>query len=358
MDKNIFKFEGLIINRIIVHRINIKDDNKQRVSPRLSSKLINIEGEGLDAIQSRITEALGSKSHGLEVSIEDVSEDSFFKIAAASMHINDEGFIENTKKLANKLTDAQLQTTSPGGLLAIVQGRITDNALPFLAVIKAETQSGFNTKEDIEHVFMEYIAELALTPHQKFYKLGFLAEIISEKEPTIHNYRAFLFDHLLTKTDTAKAATYFYNHFLGMSLHKSSKKLTEDFYTQTKNFINTAPVDKETKIDMHNALRVELLSNNTTLNVSDFANSHIPPEIKDEYVQFMRQNNFPEQSISKDIDYIKSKLKSRQKLVFSNDIWISIPPGDTAKELIKFDKSTGNIEYTTIQIKGKFVKQE
>lgn len=357
MSISAFSFEGLMIERVIAHKILPKTADKQITPAKLSKKIISFKGDALDALQQRITEALANKSHGIEMSIRDSDEGSFFTLASSILHCDDNKFIEVTQKLADKLTVSQFSSNAPGGLLAVISGRVSVDALPFIAVIKAETQNGFRTNESDEQIMMEYIAELLLTPSQKFYKIGFLVQTDSSStSPLVENHKAFLFDHLMSSTESSKAAGYFYSTFLGMSIEKSSKKLTQDFFEYTKKFINTAPLDEGEKLELHESLRSELRSNKNIISANDFSNDHIPIELRTAYIDFMKLSKFPQHSVSKDNEYIKTKLKRRSKLVFSSDVWISVPP-DKLKDLVQFEDSDDN-EYSTLKIKGRLKSQE
>lgn len=70
-------------------------------------------------------------------------------------------------------------------------------------------------------------------------------------------YRAFLFDHLITLTETRSAAAYFYSGFLGMGIQKSARKLTKDFYEHTTAFIGSSSLTDDEKLNLREALRVE-----------------------------------------------------------------------------------------------------
>lgn len=98
-----FSFEGVMIERIIAHRIFPRSPDKQMVPPKLSNQLITLEQDALDALQVRITEALGNKSHGIEMSITDTGDDSFFALTTSVLHVEGESFINVSKRLAHKL---------------------------------------------------------------------------------------------------------------------------------------------------------------------------------------------------------------------------------------------------------------
>ncbi|EDH5631377.1 hypothetical protein CB172_13130 [Salmonella enterica subsp. enterica serovar Claibornei] len=357
-----FSFEGLMIERIIAHRIFPRSPDKQMIAPKLSNQLITLEQNALDALQTRITEALGNKSHGIEMSITDTGDDSFFALTTSVLHVDGEPFLRASKRLATKLTEAQYSAGKvSGGVLIIITGRVGEQSLPFFAVLRAEMQNGFRTNDTPEQIAMEYIADLLLTPTQRLYKIGVLIECESGHDLVdghcdTQYYRSFLFDHLMTSTETRNAAGYFYSAFLGMGIGKSSKKLTQDFFENTRAFINQSPVDEETKFDLHESLRSELRSQKATLSVASFATEHLPQELQGEYQTFMIQKGFPQNAVPKDTDYIKKKLRRRSKLVFSSDVWVSIPP-DRVKELVQIEQ-TEDDEFTTLKIKGQLKSQE
>lgn len=359
-NNNSFKFEGVIIERVIVHKINARTPDKQLVKPKISSKFIKFEQPALDALQLRVTKALGNRSHGIEVSIEKSDTGSYFQNSSTMLHSDDSSFIAISKELANSLTDAQFSTTAPGGILAIISGRVGDNALPFLASIKAETQDGFKANEQEDQVDMEYIADVLLTDTQRFYKIGFLVELVSNPAGpegySPSNYRAFLFDHLMTATETRSAAGYFYSSFLGMGTQASSKKLTQEFFELTRKFIDTLPLEQHEKFEYHEALRVELRSKETIISAAAFGEKHLTNDLRIEYEGFMKTQGFPQNAVMKDIAYIQAKLKRRRKLLFTNDVWLSTPP-DEFSDLVQIMPSE-EPEFTVLKIKGLVKGQE
>ena len=69
----------------------------------------------------------------------------------------------------------------------------------------------------------------------------------------------------------------------------------------------------------------------------------------------MTNSGFPSQSVTKDVEYVKSRLKRRQRLIFSNDVIISTP-ADTASDLLNVkDNKDGT---TSVTIKGTIRSSE
>ncbi len=354
-----FKFDGVMIEWVIVHRIHPKSPTKELTEPTTSNEVVTLPQAALDTLQKRIQHALGNKSHGIEMSIAITGADSFFQTASGMVHATKDGFVDASKDLALSLSKAQLNTNAPGGMLAVIRGRVGEQALPFIAVIKAEPQDGFRAKENNGQVDVEYISEILLTETQRLYKIGFLVEVSSrpaaKDERSAGDYRAFLFDHLMTATETRSAAAYFYSGFLGMSIQASSKKLTQEFFEFTRAFIDTAPISQDDKLDLHEALRTELKSQDATISVSAFSTKHMPDTIRAEYSGFMSAKGFPENAVNKDTGYIQAKLKRRRKYVFTNGVWLVTPPGE-AKDMIEID--TANDGETVVTIKGGLERQQ
>ena len=199
---------------------------------------------------------------------------------------------------------------------------------------------------------------MLLTDSTRLFKIGFLVAETTRPESEIQakDYRAFLFDHLMTLTETRPAAAYFYNAFLGMSIAESSKKLTQNFYEYTGQFIDTSDLSDEAKLDAHEALRVVLRSDAATLSVNDFAQVHLPEEKRDVYETFMIDKGFPQHSVNKDIEYIRNRLRKRRTYKFNNDVQISTPPGET-KDYLTIESSEDS-QYTLVKIKGQITQQK
>ena len=356
-----FKFEGMEIDRIVAHTVFSRGTDKQLIPPRTTNALIELDVESNDLIQRRITEALASASHGLEVTIADSSETSFLQTGALMIHASDTDFIQKSKWLASKLAEAQTNPRWPGGILILISGKIGALSNHFLAAIKAETEKGFNVVESKDSISLELIKNMLLSPTQKLYKIGMLLEVKYQNPDkdngyALDNYRAFLFDHLLTATETKPAAAYFYNAFLGMDILGSSKYKTRLFYEETKKYINKLPIGDDEKNHLREALRVELRSQKGTILLLDFAKNHIPKEYRSDYVKVISGKGFPDHAVSKDTEYIKAKLRRPRKVLFSTGVTIQVPSKqDLGEHVIIGDQEN---EYTSVKIKGVVADQE
>ena len=352
-----FSFVGIMIERMIAHRIFPKDTNRNRTPPSLSTSEILLNTEIKSTLSSRLTSALSHRSHGMQMSIAKIDTGSFFDIGSSMLHDDLPDFIEKSAQLARLLTDAQFNTNAPGGVLLVIQGRVSSQSNRFLCVIKAEPQDGFQTKDINGSIGIEYLKELLLTANQKFYKVGFLVENTSAKGCDPSNFSAFLYDHLMTQTESRPAAGYFYHTFLGMEMAESAKKQTRDFYNLTKQYIDTSDLSDDEKLDAHEALRTTLKSNTATLQVSDFSTNYLPSNKQNDYELFMLNSDFPSHAINKDVAFIKDLLRKRRVYHFSNDVKISTPANKDTKEYFSLD-SSNNDGYTVITVKGSLKSQQ
>ncbi|MCS4305720.1 uncharacterized protein YdbL (DUF1318 family) [Rheinheimera pacifica] len=356
-----FKFEGLTIHRLIAHTIFARGKDKALVKPNLTDKLLPLQGEAKDLIQLRVTTALGSSSHGLEVQIVKNDTNSFMQKAASSIHAKDDEFIALSRALALDLAEAQTNPKWPGGVLIVFSGKVGESQQPFLAALKAETDKGFDVEEVNGEITLKLVKKMLLSQTQRLYKIGVLIENQYQK-PTDDtgyspvNYRSFLFDHLLTATETRPAAAYFYDTFLGMSITGSSKYQTRLFYEETRNYIDAMPIDDGDKYDLREALRAELRSQNATIQLKEFAETHFEPEFRSDYIKTLTEKGAPDGAVVKDIDYIKAKLRRPRNFMFSSGVKIQAPADVSLNELVKIGEQSDG--FTTVQIKGGIQARE
>lgn len=350
-----FDASNMVIDRVILHQVHSRTPDKKIDPPKCADALLALPMAGKDALQKRLTAALGSKSHGVEMSIEKVDQESFFQVAADAIHATDAELVMASKKLAEMLTQAQLATNAPPGMLAVITGTVGASPKRFVAVVKADTHDGFGATENEAKVEVSYLDRLLLTPTQKLYKVALLLELSAQLRPADRkykagNYRAFLFDHLITATETRSAAVYFYSSFAGMDIQKSSKKLTQDFYEATCSFISITPMDDDDRTSLREALRTELRSASGTINADDFAKAHIRKEHRTAYKKHLEEQGFPNNAIVKDVAYVKSRLRRPKRYKFVAGIELKVP-ADADKSLVAV---TQEEQRTVITIESDF----
>lgn len=356
-----FDFSNMEIRRMVAHTVYARGKGNVKKDPDCSEELIGLDRESLDLLQLRLVGALGNRSHGVNMSIARAATGSFMQDAAAIMGGDDAYFVSVSKQFATNLTNAQTNPRWPGGVLIVLSGRIGAPSKRFVAIIKAETDKGFNVVENGGRIELQLIKKMLLSETQRLYKVGFLIELadVAPDEDGLRNpdnYLAFLFDHLLTSSETGKAAAYFYDTFLGMSIATSSRYQTRLFFEESKGFISKADLSEEDRYTMREALRAELKNHVPTLNLEEFAERAIPEELRDAYIEHLVEKGFPSQSIVKDTEYIKHQLKKPRNVTFTSGVLIRVPPDQDFKEMVNIQENVDG--YTQVRIKGSVQAQE
>lgn len=348
------KIDLMSIKRVVVHTIPTRGEERTLIEPTGGEELVRIEPSVSNVVVARISKALGHHSHGIQADFTDLGDGSMFQRACAMMDSTDDAFLELAREAALKLARAQLRQMYAPAKLITMSGEVTAQARPFVAFIKADLEEALTEQKRHGQTVLEILNNLFMTESQRLYKIGFVARTAAgdgkkrgEYQKDLHSVH--LFDHLMTGTESRKAAIYFYSDFLGTDVAASDRRLTQDFFEKTRGFIQQSGLSPNRRIELGEALRSELRSNKQTVSVSDFAKEHLSERDAPKYVEYMRKSGFPTHSVTKDTEYVKSKLRRRQRITFTSGVQITTPPDDL-KELVKI---TPNPDGTsTVRIKG------
>lgn len=363
-------FENLTIGRIIIHEIFRLNEDRTTADPRYGRVLIQLDADAKDALQNRITEALGSASHGVEMTIHNTGAESVWMAVKNIVEStgNDDQFIALSQVITSKLAASQTTMTVPGGIVVMIDGTAGHPSRPFVCAIKAEPHAGFIKREEDDQLFLDYLKELILTPQAKLYKVGAFIHAdsaqVNPQQPAA-GWRAFLFDDLITKGNRLGAARYFYSTFLGLTFPTNSAFQTKAFHTLTKSFIKSAQIDEESRSDLLNALTAYLKADQiVTIQAGEFSDTYLStPGLRDSYMHYMEQNEFPLQAIHKDLSEVASALKKR-KITFGHNISLTAPP-EEFEGLVRIQAIDGEADeqgqvpkWTQITIKDRIREQE
>ena len=342
------------IDKIIMHEVYKRDINKNIVQPRYSNNLSTLSVKGIETLEERIIDVMGKNSYCMEMDILKTEKDSFLSLINKLINSNNDQYIIESRKVADKLAEAQSSRRIPGGMVVVIQGTIGVSSLKrFICIIKAEIHNGF-TRDD--NLVLQYLSDLVLTPTQKLYKIAFYIEESRDISLKLEDrYSLLVYDQNMKRADTKDVATYFYSSFLESNFKQNSKITTRNFYEITKDYINDMNVTDEEKVDMNMNLYTYVNnSENLTLSAEEFATQYMPANSRDNYKNYLYDKNIPEASFSKDISYIKNKLKQR-RIKFTNNISITIP-SENYKDSFKIIESSD--DSTIIEIKGKLKEQQ
>ena len=356
-------FENLKVDRLIVHEV-AKRTNDGPKDPTLSSHFEVLNDEATSVFCSRLSDALGSASRSVEMALGNTGEGSMFALVCKLLQASEEAnFIALSQDAAWMLVRAQTAMTIPGGLLMVFEGKVGAPSRRYMGFLKAEPQTGFRQHMLNGKSLLEFINKLFLTPDSKVYKIGLFVEkgeSSEQKQRTSQDFSCYLFDANITSKETAKAATYFYETFLGMTHLRSDAATTRKFIEVTKKFISKLDIDEEERIDISSALISYVRTDQAqVVSVSEFATKYLSdPDLRDSYEGFCRKNNLPEHAFTKNLDESKSLLR-RRKVRFGNDVQLS-GPADKFGDLVEITTIPGTNDepWTQITVKAKLIGEQ
>ena len=289
----------LTIERLVIHHINPRGVDKAYVPPGYGSHLVALPKSGLDMFTKRIAQALGHHSHGIQAQFDEKGPGSLFVDAVDLMDGDNKLFLATSKRVADKLAKAQQSKSLPASKLLVISGHTSKQQRPFCALVKAELQDALAEKTEEGKTIVDYLTEIFFAESQKLYKIGFVQKTnpLGDKAHPEH-FAIHLFDHLMTGTETRGAAFYFYKEFLGADVSASDRHLTRQFFDKTNDFLKGQKITPAKRIDLGEALRAELRSNNQTISVKSFGATHFDAAMQSKYADFMDKANFPKNAIT------------------------------------------------------------
>lgn len=112
-----FQFCDMLIERMAAHTVYARGVGNEKKAPLCYDELIILDSDSADVMQSRLTNALGNRSHGVAMTVAKNDQTSFFHKASSIMSAADADFLVMSKQFALDLTEAQTSPRWPGGVL-------------------------------------------------------------------------------------------------------------------------------------------------------------------------------------------------------------------------------------------------
>jgi hypothetical protein len=352
-------FENFVVNRVILHEVFRRNDERQVVPPRYGGQLVVLSPDAEDVFRSRVIDAMGSSSQSMEMAISDVADGSGVHIAHSLVGATDGEFTVRSQAFADRLARVQVSRMLPGGILIVFDGHIGAAARRIVGILKAETHGGFRRQVDNGRLTVSFFNDLFLSPQTKLYKIGvFVQDAIA---PFPGGWQALVYDSLMSAGNRQAAAQYFYEQFLGCKIPDNSPQLTKKFFDATRDFIKGLNVSEEDKSDLLTGLYTYVkVDNSPTIQVSAFANNYLDVNVRDQYAASMAEAQFPTIAVNKDTSDLKNTLKNR-KVSFSRSIKLTAPP-DAFEELVQLQSLEGagpdGETWTKIVIRDRIRDQE
>jgi hypothetical protein len=318
-------FENLTIRRIAVHELFQRSDDKSIQPPVFAEELENLSVEALTAFRLRMTDALSGQSQSLKMRIAKYGLGSVIALAEDIVGSDDRDFLNASKEIAIKLAEAQISRRIPGGMVIVFDGDVGAPAVPFIGVIKAETQAGFRRSKTDDRSAVEFLQNIFLTPATRLYKIGLmLFDDVKKAKPD--GRRAYVFDSNISASNREAAAAYFYDGFFGCTLPSDGPYETAKFFDLTKEFVSKSDIAPEKKRDLIDSLYVFVRDvQQPTFTSDQFGSLYLPTEMQDLFSNFLAVKKFTTSAVVRDTSQMGTRLR-RRRLKFGGDIELSASP--------------------------------
>lgn len=318
--------ENLSIRRVVMHEVFQRKDGPNVVPPSYGKELEILDAKALSHFEMRITDAFSAQSKSIEMRIVKTEDASVLGTARRLILATDNDFPNVSNHMADALADAQKSRGIPGGMLLVFDGKVGGDGKPFVGVIKAEMQSGFQRRPAAAKVVTEFLENIFLTPATRLYKVSlFISDDVTVTTGT--SWRCFVFDSNITAARRENAAVYFYDGFLGCAFPEDGKYETAKFFDLTKEFVRTSVNDRDIRRDLSDALFAFVkVEKSPTFTSQQFGDTYLPPELRDPFNKFLEGKKFPiHRAVVRDISEMGSRLR-RRKYKFGPDIEFSASP--------------------------------
>lgn len=353
--------ENLRISDIAVHEVFKRGEDRRIRQPDYAQHVENLSVEATTAFRLRVTDALSAKAKAVEMDILQTGPGTFQGDARALLSaVTEEEFLTRSRAFADRLASAQMHQNIPGGIVVVFRGTTGRSNDPFVGVIKAEVQEGFRRSRVDGVLTTEFVNDLFMTKATRLYKIGFMTGGAGRIDDDT-SWRALVFDHYIVASNREAAAIYFYEGFLGCGFKEDSAYETSKFFNLTREFASKKIDDRQTRHDLNDSLYTYVKNDQApTFTVAEFAERHVPVNLRDEYQAFMEAKQFPTRAVRRDTADLKGRLK-RRRFKYQNDIEFSAPPDAIADGLVSIEggrlDGEDRAEVTTITIRTQFVKE-
>lgn len=352
-------FANLRLNRIIVHEVLLASDLEAEREPTYSDEFIELDPKGEQLLCKRLTDSLGSESHSVELEVELDSEGSAFDLVTRLLDGTKKEFVDLSRNLACRLTNAQIGGSIKAGIAVFIDGTMGSGsrAERFVVVMKAESDAGFVKEKVKKGVFLKFISDMVLGAQQRLFKIGCFVEKTQGTENngarSKSDFEVIVYDHQMSNTGSNEAARYFYGAFLGCRLADNARRLTRIFYEEASAYINDLKLKSQERLELRSHLVSYLKSQEKHISVKDFVDRYIPTQMRDALTKRFKAARFPARNVTKDTKDITRRLQFR-KMLFSSKVRIYAPE-DEFTNLIKIDGEVGG--WTNVKIKGSLELQ-
>ncbi|MBW5252391.1 nucleoid-associated protein [Streptomyces sp. P01-B04] len=293
-------FGDFVVKQAIVHVIPQRPRGEDPPALQLSQTACRFDDAVRTALQAKLREVLDRL--GREV-VEDPELKSVLPDAVRAYLAGELDLVAVSGELAHALRDSQ-NGSSSAGLLLVAAARLDHQHA--LLMVKLEQETGMQANEIVTDGLrtfdVQYFANLLFTEKSKVYKVA----LFSEEGNTEQTLQGWAADPQKSGKDVAR---FFLEKFLGCRHQDHPRELTRRFHDTAMDWVNSRVTDSEVRMDYVMAVMVELQSSAGTLDPVAFLETHLREPHRDDFANFLMENDVPIRAFDKDTDLVEGRLQ-------------------------------------------------
>lgn len=311
-------FGTLTISEVILHRVPAgrrDESGPDQIDYSEAPIQLGILDRGF--IELRLRETLGGMARPV---VEDEEEASGSPGLIRGLVANTGDIVKDSSELARSLHRKQKWMSSVG-LVMVLRGQVDKEAC--LIVAKMEHEEGMRvqatTVRGKRTYKAEYLKDLILGQGTKVFKVGiFLSSGAA--------VGSLLKGHVVDVQQGGGGVADYFVEFLGCQFTQRSDVQTEQFFKATQSFIGrTTKGDPETTAEYEIALLSEMQNHSRRISPEQFAQRHLKPEHRDEYISRIEALGLPVKGFTKDTHLVTSSIR-RVKFQTGRGATVLVPP--------------------------------
>ncbi|WP_327188282.1 nucleoid-associated protein [Streptomyces sp. NBC_01334] len=308
-------FGDLVVKQAIVHVVPKRIRGTELAPLELSQAVCQLDDTVRTALQARLRDVLTRLSREV---VEDPDIKSGLPDAVRAFLTDEQDLVSVSGEIAYLLRDNQT-ASNPAGLLLVATARLDGQRA--LLMVKLEQETGMQAKEitadGLRTFDVQYFANLLFTERSKVYKVA----LFSEEGLTEERLEGWAADAQMSGKTVAR---FFLEKFLGCRHKNDPRELTRRFHDTAIDWVNTRFTDPEVRMDYVMAVMVELQSSAAALDPTAFIQKHVRPQHRDDFADFLEENDVPVRVFDKDNELVSNRLQ-KMRVELSSGAFLVAP---------------------------------
>lgn len=322
----------LNISHTIVHDVPKHKKGESTSQIEYSEKESDLKAELKLFFKDKVSEAITTK--GFKVLFDSAATSPVPDLIKRLISEKRSTVVDSSKIISKHLFDIQTGW-NPAGIVVIIKGEVSQKKV--LVIMKLERDEGARLKKNqkAHYIDIESVRDLMLTKKTKLYKVG----LFFNRDEFSADFDGFVCDNQMSTESTKAVARFFLEQFLGCQLYDDTRKLTQDFFEATKEYILRVE-DPIKRAKYYEHLLSYMNRPVRMIDPRDFAINHFEQGDRQSYEDHLGRLNVLIGPFEKDTELINSHI-TKMMIDFENDVSIISRNGELGDRVKLTDEGGG-----------------